>query len=108
MDSYDITKTHPIMARVHDSEEIEELFDEISYGKGASILRMFEAYIGPENFKNGVRHYLEKFRYGNVSGHYLCSSLKEASATDVSRIMESWITQECFHVLKASLIDGSL
>src|SRR6266581_5622378 len=47
-----LTKTHPIMAKVHDPEEIEELFDEISYGKGASILRMIEAYIGPENFKN--------------------------------------------------------
>ena len=50
-----LTKTHPIMAKVHDPEEIEELFDEISYGKGAGILRMIEAYIGPENFRNGVR-----------------------------------------------------
>src|SRR5438034_1792630 len=81
-----LTKTHPIMAKVHDPEEIEELFDEISYGKGASILRMIEAYIGPENFKNGVRQYLEKFRYGNASGHDLWSSLQEASGTDVSRI----------------------
>src|SRR5204863_175629 len=31
-----LTKTHPIMAKVHDPEEIEELFDEISYGKGAA------------------------------------------------------------------------
>jgi len=103
-----LTKTHPIMAKVHDPEEIEELFDEISYGKGASILRMIEAYIGPENFKNGVRQYLEKFRYGNASGHDLWSSLQEASGTDVSRIMEGWISQEGFPVVKASLADGRL
>jgi tricorn protease interacting factor F2/3 len=103
-----LTKTHPIMAKVHDPEEIEELFDEISYGKGASILRMIEPYIGPENFKNGVRQYLEKFRYGNASGHDLWSSLQEASGTDVSRIMEGWISQEGFPVVKASLADGRL
>jgi tricorn protease interacting factor F2/3 len=103
-----LIKTHPIMAKVHDPEEIEELFDEISYGKGASILRMIEAYIGPENFKNGVSRYLQKFRYSNASGHDLWSSLQEASGTDVSRIMEGWISQEGFPVVKASLADGRL
>jgi len=103
-----LTKTHPIMAKVHDPEEIEELFDEISYGKGASILRMIEAYIGSENFKKGVSAYLQKFRYSNASGHVLWSSLQEASGTDVSRIMEGWISQEGFPVVKASLADGKL
>jgi tricorn protease interacting factor F2/3 len=98
-----LTKTHPIMAKVHDPEEIEELFDEISYGKGASILRMIEAYIGSENFKKGVAQYLQRFRYSNASGHDLWTSLQEASGTEVSRIMEGWISQEGFPVVKASL-----
>src|SRR5256712_66397 len=103
-----LTKTHPIMAKVHDPEEIEELFDEISYGKGASILRMIEAYIGPDNFKKGVAQYLQKFRYSNASGHDLWSNLQEASGTEVSRIMEGWISQEGFPVLKASLAGSKL
>jgi tricorn protease interacting factor F2/3 len=103
-----LTKTHPIMAKVHDPEEIEELFDEISYGKGASILRMIEAYIGSENFKKGVAQYLQKFRYGNASGYDLWSSLQEASGTVVSRIMEGWISQEGFPVVKASLAGSKL
>src|SRR5207245_10733826 len=82
--------------------------EEISYGKGASILRMIEAYIGSENFKKGVAQYLQKFRYSNASGHDLWSSLQEASGTDVSRIMEGWISQEGFPVVKASLVDGRL
>ncbi len=48
------------------------------------------------------------FRYGNASGHDLWSSLQEASGTDVSRIMEGWISQEGFPVVKASLADGRL
>jgi tricorn protease interacting factor F2/3 len=103
-----LTKTHPIMANVHDPEEIEELFDEISYGKGASILRMIEAYIGSENFKRGVAQYLQKFRYSNASGHDLWTNLQEASGTDVSRIMEGWISQEGFPVVEASLTGNKL
>jgi tricorn protease interacting factor F2/3 len=103
-----LTKTHPIMANVHDPEEIEELFDEISYGKGASILRMIEAYIGSENFKRGVAQYLQKFRYSNASGHDLWSNLQEASGTDVSRIMEGWISQEGFPVVKVSSTGNKL
>jgi tricorn protease interacting factor F2/3 len=103
-----LTKTHPIMANVHDPEEIEELFDEISYGKGASILRMIEAYIGSENFKRGVAQYLQKFRYSNASGHDLWTNLQEASGTDVSRIMEGWISQEGFPVVKVSLTGNKL
>jgi len=103
-----LTKTHPIMANVHDPEEIEELFDEISYGKGASILRMIEAYIGSENFKRGVAQYLQKFRYSNASGHDLWSNLQEASGTDISRIMEGWISQEGFPVVKVSLTGNKL
>jgi tricorn protease interacting factor F2/3 len=103
-----LTKTHPIMAKVHDPEDIEELFDEISYGKGASILRMIEAYIGSENFKKGVAQYLQKFRYSNASGHDLWSNLQEASGTDVGRIMEGWISQEGFPVVKASLAGTKL
>src|SRR5439155_637127 len=48
------------------------------------------------------------FRYSNASGHDLWSSLQEASRTDVSRIMEGWISQEGFPVVKASLVDGRL
>src|SRR5207245_2980316 len=103
-----LTKTRTIMASVKDPEEIEELFDEISYGKGASMLRMIEAYIGSENFKRGVAQYLQKFRYSNASGHDLWSSLQEASGTDVSRIMEGWISQEGFPVVKASLVGNKL
>ena len=103
-----LTKTHPIMAKVHDPEEIEELFDEISYGKGASILRMIEAYIGSENFKRGVSQYLQRFKYSNASGHDLWSHLQEASGTEVGRIMEGWISQDGFPVVKASLAGSRL
>src|SRR5215467_3877133 len=98
-----LKSTHPIEARVKDPEEIEELFDEISYGKGASILRMIEAYIGADNFRKGVAKYLEKFRYSNAAGSDLWTHLQEASGTEVNRIMEGWISKAGYPVVTASL-----
>src|SRR5881398_4246202 len=103
-----LRSTHPIEARVKNPEEIEELFDEISYGKGASILRMIEAYIGPDKFQNGVAKYLQEFRYSNASGSDLWNHLEQASGLDVSRVMEAWIGKVGYPVVKASLSSGKL
>ncbi|HEV2120446.1 MAG TPA: M1 family metallopeptidase [Candidatus Bathyarchaeia archaeon] len=103
-----LNSTHPIEAKVRSPEEIEELFDEISYGKGASILRMIEAYIGPDKFQKGVSKYLQQFRYSNASGRDLWSHLQQASGMDVSSVMEGWISKVGYPVVKASLSSGKL
>ena len=103
-----LNSTHPIEAKVRSPEEIEELFDEISYGKGASILRMIEAYIGPDKFQKGVSKYLQQFRYSNASGSDLWNHLQQASGMDVNHVMEGWIGKVGYPVVKASLSSGKL
>src|SRR5438128_1082241 len=103
-----LNSTHPIEAKVRSPEEIEELFDEISYGKGASILRMIEAYIGPDKFQKGVSKYLQQFRYSNATGRDLWNHLQQASGLDVSRVMDEWIKKVGYPVVKASLSQGKL
>src|SRR5437660_1952007 len=103
-----LNSTHPIEAKVRSPEEIEELFDEISYGKGASILRMIEAYIGPDKFQKGVSKYLQQFRYSNASGSDLWNHLQQASGMDVTSVMEGWIGKVGYPVVKASLSSGKL
>jgi tricorn protease interacting factor F2/3 len=103
-----LKSTHPIESKVQSPEEIEELFDEISYGKGASILRMIEAYVGPEKFQKGVSNYLQRFRYSNATGRDLWNHLQEASGLDVSRVMNAWIGKTGYPVVTASLSSGKL
>ena len=103
-----LNSTHPIEAKVRSPEEIEELFDEISYGKGASILRMIEAYIGPDKFQKGVSKYLQQFRYSNAAGRDLWNHLQQASGLEVSRVMDEWISKVGYPVVKASLSQGKL
>lgn len=98
-----LDNTHPIQVEVKSPDDIAQIFDEISYGKGASILRMIEGYVGEDNFRDGIRKYLIEHEYGNAKGSDLWSSIEEISGMPVSRVMEAWITKEGYPVLKASL-----
>src|SRR5213082_838220 len=82
-----LLNTHPIEVKVNSPSEIEEVFDDISYGKGASVIRMLEAYTGEENFMRGVRSYLQKYQYSNAAGIDLWTQIEEASKAHVKRVM---------------------
>jgi aminopeptidase N len=45
---------------------IDSAFDAITYTKGAAIIRMIEAYVGEENFREGMRLYMKDHAYGNA------------------------------------------
>ena len=57
-------------------------------GKGASVLRMIESWIGQEAFRTGVSNYLSEFKYDNAEGKDLWRHLDKASSQPVSEIME--------------------
>jgi aminopeptidase N len=49
-------------------EEIETVFDNaITYGKGSTLLGMFEEYVGEERFREAVRAYLEEHAWGTAT-----------------------------------------
>ena len=93
MTSDSLKSTHPINAKVESPDDIQQIFDEISYGKGGSILRMIHNYVGDENFRKGVSAYLDKFKYGNAEGSDLWNSIGEISKMPVGDIMSDWINQ---------------
>ncbi|HZY70505.1 MAG TPA: M1 family metallopeptidase [Thermoplasmata archaeon] len=103
-----LTTTHPIQVEVHHPSEIAEIADRISYGKGASVLRMVEAYIGEEAFRRGVTEYLTRFQYANARGEDLWNALEGASRKPVARVMERWIRQPGHPVIEVAREDGHL
>lgn len=58
--------SHPIVQTVNNPDEITAIFDEISYKKGSSIIRMMENFIKPEVFYGAISTYLNKFIYANA------------------------------------------
>jgi tricorn protease interacting factor F2/3 len=94
-----LISTHPIRQAVQSPDEIEQIFDEISYGKGATVLRMLEAFIGPEAFRKGVHDYLVRFQFGNARSEDLWASLEPAANQPVSDLMRRWVERPGHPVL---------
>jgi len=90
-DSLDSVRT--IRANAETPADIQALFDGIAYGKAASVLRMVEAYVGPEVFEKGVNAYLEKHKYGNATAEDFWNQITETSGKPVDRIMRSFMEQ---------------
>jgi tricorn protease interacting factor F2/3 len=103
-----LSSTHPVAAPIADPAEIAQIFDEISYGKGSSVLRMIEGYLGEEVFRAGVRRYLERFRYGNARGEDLWAALSETSGRPVGRVLRSWIERAGVPVVTVTESDDGL
>ncbi len=83
--------SHPIEAKVNTPKEIAEIFDDISYDKGGSILRMLNHYLGEKDFIEGIKNYLNKFRYANTESVDLWESFEKASGKPVKKMLTNWI-----------------
>ena len=89
--------SHPIQQHVTNELQAINAFDpQITYLKGESILRMLEAYLGPDVFRAGIRIYMQAFAFSNATTADLWASLSQASGNDVGAIAGGWTEQAGF------------
>jgi puromycin-sensitive aminopeptidase len=98
--------TRPVEYPVGPPEEAQGMFDILTYQKGAGVLRMLERYLGAENFRDGVRRYLEAHRFGNTETADLWDAIEEASGEPVRDIMDTWIFQGGFPLVTVDAAPG--
>jgi puromycin-sensitive aminopeptidase len=91
-----LRSTRSIEYPVGRPEEAEDMFDVITYDKGASVLRMIERYLGGDVFRQGLHLYLDKHRLSNTSTTDLWDALEEASGQPVRATMGTWVYQPGF------------
>ncbi len=94
-----LKNSHPINVNVNHPAQIREIFDAISYDKGGSVLRMLENYVGIENFRKGLKHYLTLHKYSNAEGHDLWNSIGKVARKPVHIMMKTWIDQVGYPVV---------
>ncbi|KAG7193103.1 Aminopeptidase 2 mitochondrial [Scheffersomyces spartinae] len=82
--------SHPIEVPVKRADEINQIFDAISYSKGSSLLKMISKWLGEDDFIKGVSNYLKKHKWGNTKTSDLWESLSEVSGKDVVKVMDIW------------------
>ncbi|KAI4951501.1 hypothetical protein J4E91_004211 [Alternaria rosae] len=94
-----LRSSHPIEVPVKRADEINQIFDAISYSKGSSVIRMISKYVGEETFMEGIRRYLKKHAYGNTETGDLWAALADASGKDVGKVMDIWTKKVGFPVV---------
>jgi len=73
----------------------DDIFEDLglAYSKGHSILRVLEAYAGPEVFQAAVRDYLKRYAWGNATEQDLWSVVSEHADSDISAIAARYLNQ---------------
>lgn len=97
-----LTSTRPISSKVRTAAEAEEMFDALTYEKGASVLRMLEQFLGEDVFRRGIREYIKTHQFGNAPAADLWSALEAASGRPVPAIAQDWFTRPGFPLVAVS------
>ena len=102
-----LKNSHPIEQEVTNPAEVSQLFDAISYSKGASVIRMLEQFLSPEVFRKGLHKYLSSHKYQNAQTIDLWNALEEVSHQPVTEIMNTWTGQMGYPVIDVTSQLGS-
>jgi aminopeptidase N len=97
-----LPSTHPIAADIPDIHAVEVNFDGITYAKGAAVLKQLVAYVGRENFLDGVRKYFAGHAFGNATLADLLAALEETSGRDLTSWSAEWLQTAGVNTLRPS------
>lgn len=100
-----LRSSHPVEVPIQSAGQVTEIFDAISYSKGSCVIRMLEAHLGEETFREGMRLYVRRHQYANAGTADLWRALSEASGEDVAGLMSCWTLQTGYPIVSVS-VDG--
>uniref|UniRef100_A0A3P8SB73 Aminopeptidase n=1 Tax=Amphiprion percula TaxID=161767 RepID=A0A3P8SB73_AMPPE len=113
-----LASSHPLSSKEEDiqrPEQISQLFDSITYSKGAAVLRMLSEFITETVFSQGLHTYLEEFKYQNIVyqdlWRHLEMAVKKAGIVlphPLEDIMNRWILQMGFPVVTINTQTGEI
>jgi aminopeptidase N len=85
--------THAIIQPIEDVFQAANAFDDITYYKGAAVIRALESHVGEAAFRAGVRRYMREHKYGNTVTDDLWAAIGKESAAPVPQIAHDYTLQ---------------
>ncbi|SFQ50584.1 aminopeptidase N [Amycolatopsis arida] len=82
---------HPVLARVGSTAGLLTRFDDITYAKGAALLKQLAHWVGPTAFADGVRRLLREHAFGTVDRADFLRALADASGRDLDQWADEWL-----------------
>ncbi|KAL2094091.1 hypothetical protein ACEWY4_011403 [Coilia grayii] len=107
-----LASSHPLSSsedEVQTVDQINELFDSVTYSKGAAVLRMLSYRVGEAKFKTGIRTYLKALQYGNADQSDLWTHMQQAydeKGDEIKAFMSTWTNQAGFPVVTVDTNTG--
>ena len=100
-----LASTRRVHEPIKNFTDIQSAFDGITYQKGGATLAMFERYIGPDNFRTGIRNYLKAHARGNATSADLIAAVAAQSddPNGVAKAFSSFIDQPGVPFVKVAL-----
>ena len=101
--------THAIIQSIEDVAQATNAFDDITYYKGAAVIRALESHVGEEAFRAGVRRYMREHKYGNTVTDDLWAAIGKESPAPVPQIAHDYTLQAgvpMVNMLAAGCSDG--
>ncbi len=92
-----------IHANVSGPAEAMEMFDNITYLKGCSVLKMIESWVGEENFRGGVCDYLKAHLFDNATTSDLWQAIEAKSGKPVSQVAQNFVNQPGYPLLSLAI-----
>jgi alanyl aminopeptidase len=84
-------------------DDISNAFDGITYEKGASVIRMFESWVGERKFQEGVTAYLKRYSYKNARVGDFLDSIAATGQPQLTRAFSTYLEQAGFPLISVSL-----
>jgi len=88
-------------------QDIGSAFNGITYSKGGGVLSMFESFLGREQFRDGIRHYMKTFAFGNTTADDFIGAIADANpqvdGNNLRAAFASYIQQPGLPVISSSL-----
>jgi len=103
-----LKNSHPIEVDIKKASQVDEIFDAISYSKGACIIAMLVNYLSEEIFQKGIIKYLKKYKYSNARTIDLWNILEEASNKHIFDLIENWTKYQGFPIINLEFKKDSI
>ena len=95
--------THPIVADIPDVLSVHLNFDGITYAKGAAVLKQLVAWVGLEQFLEGMKAYFAGHEYGNTELKDFLATLEETSGRDLDAWSKEWLETPGVNTLRPEI-----
>ena len=88
---------------IESKDDISNAFDGITYQKGASVIRMFESWVGEKKFQTGVTAYLKRYSYKNARVSDFLDAIAATGQPQLTRAFSTYLEQPGFPLISVKL-----